>query len=194
MAASTDNKSWRPLYYPAVAERLLAPEGCERIVAAANELGFQRTSVQSGAQPGHYYDAEVRVCDAVTLHPRTHRDTYDFVAEAIKVVNNRQYRFGLVGLEPIQVMRYTVGSFFREHSDLGYQQDDAAGRKISLIVQLSPGDAYEGGELVLFGEEVMPRTQGTCCVFPSWLPHRVDKLTAGLRYTLVAWGKGPPFN
>jgi PKHD-type hydroxylase len=190
----TNETPWRPLYFPAIAERLMAKEDCERIIAAATDIGFRPTSIQGGDATGSRYDANVRVCDAVALDPKVHRDAYDFVAAAIRQVNNKQYRFGLVGLEPVQVLRYSVGSFFREHSDLGYQQDDSAGRKISLIVQLSPEDAYEGGGLVLFGEEEMPRSQGTVCIFPSWITHRVDPLTAGTRYTLVAWAKGPPFN
>jgi len=189
----TNDTQWRPLYFPAVAERLMTKEDCERIVAAADVIGFEPTSVLGGKDEGERYDAEVRICDAAVLSPETNRDVYDFVAQAIKQVNNRQYRFGLVGLEPVQVLRYSVGSFFREHSDLGYQSDRSAGRKISLIAQLSPADAYEGGRLVLFGEEVMPTSQGTVCVFPAWLPHRVDELTTGTRYALVAWAKGPPF-
>jgi PKHD-type hydroxylase len=190
----TKDPAWKPLYFPAIAERLMAPKDCENIIAAATEAGFRPTAVKGGQQPGSHYDSEIRVCDAAVLNPQVHRDAYDFVAEAIKQVNNKQYRFGLVGVEPVQVLRYSVGSFFRDHSDLGYQQDDSAGRKISLIAQLSPESAYAGGELVLFGEEQVPRSQGTVCIFPSWLVHRVERLTAGTRYTLVAWAKGPPFN
>lgn len=189
----TADSEWKPLYFPAVAERLIGKGDCERIVEAANAVGFKRTSVLGGEERGQHFDAGTRVCDAAVLSPGAHRDVYGFIAEAIKQVNNRQYRFGLVGLEPVQVLRYSVGSFFREHSDLGYQSDGTAGRKISFIAQLSPPDDYEGGSLVLFGEEVMPRSQGTVCVFPSWLPHRVETLTRGVRYTLVAWAKGPPF-
>jgi len=182
------------VYYPAVAERLLSKENCARIIAGANEAGFHASGVQSGAQSGYHYNSDARICEQASLTPEAHRDLYEFVAHAVKEVNEKQYRFVLTGLEPLQVMRYSPGSFFREHSDLGFQPDGAAGRKISLIVQLNEGDEYSGGELVLFGEEVMPRSQGTVCMFPSWLPHRVDKLTAGIRHTLVGWAKGPPFN
>lgn len=188
MTEQTKKSPWKPLYLPAIAERLLAKEQCEAVIEAANDLGFKLTSVLGGQR------LDVRRCEAVTLGPEAHSHIYDFAAAAIKTVNNEQYRFGLVGLEPIQVIRYEKGSFFREHSDLSYQHDYAAGRKISLITQLTDGDSYEGGRLVLFGEEEMPRTQGTTCVFPAWLPHRVEELTAGTRYTLVAWAKGPPFN
>jgi PKHD-type hydroxylase len=187
-----ENPQWRPLYFPAIAEKLLAKEDCERIIATAHDLGFQPATILS--TQGEQQDTGIRSCEVVNLTSKAYPDVYQFVGAAIKQVNDRQYRFGLSGLEPISVMRYTEGSFFREHSDLGYQYDQSAGRKISFVAQLSEGDAYEGGELVLFGEEVMPRTQGSAFVFPSWLPHRVDPLTAGIRYTLVGWAKGPPFS
>lgn len=194
VTSQKNGPQWRPLYAPAIAERLMTPEYCERIIAVARDRGFSPTGVSGGNERVHRYNAEQRVCDAALLTPTAHREVYDFVAQAIMAVNDKQYRFGITGMEPVQVLRYSVGSFFKEHSDLGYQYDDSAGRKISLIAQLSPEEAYEGGSLVLFGEEKMPKSQGTVCVFPSWLPHRVDELTVGTRYTLVAWAKGRPFN
>jgi PKHD-type hydroxylase len=170
----------------------MSKDNCEKVIAIGHELGFEAGSVLGTA--GSENKPEVRSCEAVALNPKQHREIYDFVAQAIRQVNNKQYRFRIEGLEPLQILRYTEGSFFREHSDLGYQYDDAAGRKISLIVQLSADDCYSGGRLVLFGDEAMPKSQGTVCIFPSWLPHRVEPLTAGVRYTLVAWAKGPPFS
>jgi PKHD-type hydroxylase len=170
----------------------MSQQDCERLIATAHEQGFEPTSVLNAA--GTHYNAEVRSCEAAGLNPTEHRQVYEFVARAIKQVNSTQYRFRIGALEPLQVLRYTEGSFFREHSDLAYQYDDSAGRKISLIAQLSPETAYSGGSLVLFGGDEMPRSQGTVCVFPSWLPHHVERLTAGVRYTLVAWAKGPPFS
>jgi predicted 2-oxoglutarate/Fe(II)-dependent dioxygenase YbiX len=192
MTETRQDAQWRPLYFPAVAERLIDKNDCERIIAAAHDLGFQEAKILN--TEGEHSDSEIRSCEAVTLTGKAHPDVYDFVAKAITQVNNKQYRFGLMGLEPISVMRYTEGSFFREHSDLGYQYDYSAGRKISFVAQLSDGDSYQGGQLILFGEEEMPRTQGSTFIFPSWLPHRVEKLTGGVRYTLVGWAKGPPFN
>jgi predicted 2-oxoglutarate/Fe(II)-dependent dioxygenase YbiX len=195
MATSPQNPDrWKPLYFPAIAERLMSPEQCDRVVALAEDIGFAPTGVFGGGEESASINVQQRVTDSAMLNPKVHREIYDFVVDAIKAVNNKQYRFGLEGLEPVQVLRYSVGSFFREHSDLGYQSNYSSGRKISLIAQLSPEDAYRGGNLVLFGEETMPRSQGTVCIFPSWLTHRVDELTEGTRYTLVAWAKGPPFN
>jgi predicted 2-oxoglutarate/Fe(II)-dependent dioxygenase YbiX len=191
---SRHQDQWKPLYFPAIAERLMSPEQCTRIITQAEEAGFVPTGVFAGEDQDGRINTEQRVTDSATLSPKAHGEVYNFVVDAIKAVNDKQYRFGLQGIEPVQVLRYSVGSFFREHTDLGYQPNHTSGRKISLIAQLSRDEDYEGGDLVLFGEEVMPRSQGTVCIFPSWMTHRVDELTKGKRYTLVAWAKGPPFN
>ena len=60
------------------------------------------------------------------------------------------------------------------------------------VVQLSDENSYEGGELV-FGNEVVARTRGGGCIFPSWTPHEVRVVTSGVRYSLVAWAVGDYF-
>jgi PKHD-type hydroxylase len=69
-------------------------------------------------------------------------------------------------------------------------------RKLSLSVQLSEPEDYEGGSLLLYnGEEPMtlPKTRGTGLFFPSYSLHEVTPVTKGIRYSLVAWFLGPRF-
>ncbi len=194
MNDQTEQEQWRPLYAPAISERLLSAEDCAGIVSAAEERGFSASGVIGGENRTGHYDPTVRNCETVMLFPNTHEKLYDLISEAFRQVNQKQYRFELTGLEPIQILRYKEGSFFREHTDLGYQYDASANRKITLIAQLSDPASYQGGELVLFGDKPISTTQGTLAIFPSWIQHRVEPLTAGTRYTLVSWALGPPFN
>ena len=194
MTEQAEHSQWKPLYVPAITERLLAKENCEKIIAAANETGFKPVRVHDGGRDDVYQiDPTIRSTGGVALDPVVHSNVYDFATQTITRVNNEQYRFGLVGIEPIQVLRYTEGCFYWEHSDMGYDYGYAARRKVTLVVQLSEGGSYEGGRLVLFGEQEAPRAQGSTFVFPSWLPHRVDEVTAGTRYSLAVWATGPPF-
>jgi PKHD-type hydroxylase len=68
-------------------------------------------------------------------------------------------------------------------------------RKLSLTLQLSPPEAYEGGGLEFFGagELSVSRLQGTLIAFPSFLHHRVTPITRGKRESLVMWWHGPAF-
>lgn len=71
-------------------------------------------------------------------------------------------------------------------------------RKVSAVVLLSPGDAYEGGDLVI--EAVpgvaaynIPRARGTVVVFNPFLIHYVTPVTDGLRRTLNVGLYGRPW-
>jgi PKHD-type hydroxylase len=69
-------------------------------------------------------------------------------------------------------------------------------RKLSLTIQLSSPEDYEGGELALkFGAKanLMPKDLGKMVVFPSYVLHEVRPVTKGTRYSLVAWVTGKPF-
>jgi PKHD-type hydroxylase len=66
-------------------------------------------------------------------------------------------------------------------------------RKISLVVQMSDPEDYEGGSLELNtgGPIVEPtKTKGSVIIFPSYLLHRVTPVTSGLRKSLVLWAGG----
>jgi hypothetical protein len=81
---------------------------------------------------------------------------------------------------------------FDWHNDYSHALPDAP-RKLTIIIQLSEGNEYEGGSLEVFGTEVraLPRRRGTIIAFPSLLFHRVTPVTSGIRKALVAWIGGP---
>ena len=71
-------------------------------------------------------------------------------------------------------------------------------RKLSMIVQLSKPENYEGGDLRfnlrgldsclddnLMGPPPEFKQQGSIVIFPSFLWHKVEPITKGIRYSLV---------
>jgi PKHD-type hydroxylase len=69
-------------------------------------------------------------------------------------------------------------------------------RKLSITIQLSDSDDYEGGNFILDRQYQQPdskdlRTKGTILVFPSPIKHKVTPVTKGIRKSLVAWVEGP---
>lgn len=104
--------------------------------------------------------------------------------------------------ESIQITKYEPRDYYDFHIDgRGSHKnidDDGMVRKISMTIQLN--DDYEGGDFQIAycerGElktEIIERSKGTIILFPSILDHRVTAVTAGTRYSLVAWFTGPPF-
>lgn len=68
-------------------------------------------------------------------------------------------------------------------------------RKLSVIVQLSNHNEYEGGNVEIIDESgkpyILPRIKGTICVFDSRSMHKVHPVTKGIRKSLVGWIEGP---
>jgi PKHD-type hydroxylase len=87
----------------------------------------------------------------------------------------------------IATYKASSGGHFAWHSDIGGGLT-AAKRKLTLVLQLSEPDAYEGGNL-----EVMPsahvaaadRARGCVTIFPSFMLHRVTPATRGVRHSLT---------
>jgi PKHD-type hydroxylase len=105
---------------------------------------------------------------------------------------NRIWGFDLVSApEEIQYTEY----YSTKSGHYGWHQDIGPGllslRKISITVQLSESDEYEGGDLEINGGEgstqVAPRGAGVVFIFPSYMMHRVTPVTKGTRRSFVLW-------
>lgn len=90
----------------------------------------------------------------------------------------------------IRFNRYEVGTEMRMHCDhiktLFYGKE----RGIPITTVLgSLNDDYEGGELVMWEDEVIPLKAGSVIVFPSnfMYPHKVNPVLSGVRYSYVSW-------
>ncbi len=107
---------------------------------------------------------------------------------------NRWYAFNLSGfIDELQYTLYEAGDGFDWHLDTGSGQTST--RKISVSVQLADESNYTDGDLEFSGCLALdaPRGRGTIIVFPSFLAHRVTRVTRGMRTSLVAWAHGPAF-
>lgn len=121
---------------------------------------------------------------------------YDKLARLVMLGNKEKWNFSLHSiLDTIQYTKYyDSGNHYDWHLDLGLGSTN--GRKVSITVQLSDPDEYEGGDFqIMRGPriETLPKTKGTVLLFPSYLLHRVTPVTKGVRKTLVLWVGGHPF-
>jgi PKHD-type hydroxylase len=118
---------------------------------------------------------------------------------------NLLWRYDLAGLGTLSIVRYDSSGHFNWHVDvLSYDRTDYAAlgdgleRKLSVTINLSTPDDYEGGDLEFLNgvgqllTQPELRERGSVVVFPSTVGHRVTPITSGVRYALVGWMVGPP--
>lgn len=125
---------------------------------------------------------------------------YARVEEIVLCLNAQFFHYDLSGLVSFQYARYdgADGGHFDWHKDYGkdYAAPDLEPRKLSLSIQLSAPENYQGGELEVRGGnqvDVAPKARGTVIAFPSYVLHRVTPTTSGARKSLVVWAVGPEF-
>ena len=118
--------------------------------------------------------------------------------------------------ELFQFTKYKLNQYYGWHCDSfikPYDNPECQNlygkiRKISVTCQLSDNSEYKGGELEFDFRNNVPNnkdfnnffkttdkmtSKGSIIVFPSFVWHRVKRVTKGSRYSLVIWNLGYPF-
>ena len=116
--------------------------------------------------------------------------------------NDKMWNFNITKLpESLQLAEYTEATsdnnmdkngHYDWHMDVG---SESSTRKLSMSIQLSDSNNYEGGNLQFMIHRSIitaPREKGAAIFFPSYLTHKVEEVTKGTRRSLVLWFHGPP--
>ena len=121
---------------------------------------------------------------------------YEKLAELATQVNKEMWNFNLHTIvDSIQYTEYYEGGgHYGWHVDIG--PGTINHRKISITVQLSAPNEYEGGDFEMWtggNFKTLPRQIGCAVMFPSFLLHRVTPVTKGTRKSLVLWVGGESY-
>jgi hypothetical protein len=85
---------------------------------------------------------------------------------------------------------YNPTSIMSEHCDHIFNLFDGTRKGIPILsVVALLNNEFEGGEFVMFEDEVIPLNVGDVMIFPSLFlyPHKVTPITSGIRYSAVSW-------
>jgi PKHD-type hydroxylase len=116
---------------------------------------------------------------------------------ALEINKEMNWDFDITGLcECIQYAEYDseYKGFYDWHMDIG--NNVTSKRKISISIQFSEPEEYEGGGLDFqVGRDIWtaPKINNCAIIFPSYFLHRVKPVTKGKRKSLVLWVSGPKF-
>ncbi len=174
-------------------EQFLTKEECD-FFHQIWDLNPNEPSTVSGSNKE---DNTLRKSRVISVDPSQEKTLWFFhkTTQLASSTNAERYGFELHGFyEPLQLATYEEGDFFDWHADFG--SGPSSNRKLSITIQLSDPNSYEGGDLeFMINKQAVkaPRNQGTAIVFPSFVLHRVTPVTKGCRRSIVGWVHGPPF-
>jgi len=87
--------------------------------------------------------------------------------------------------------KYLTSKMMAPHADHIHSIFDGQKKGIPIISMLGVlNEDYEGGEFIMFDDEVIKLKQGDLLIFPSifLFPHKVNAVTKGTRYSFISWG------
>ena len=180
-------------------KKALPKNTCENIIKTYKNKKFHKGTI--GVKDKDKKNLKTRNTDIVFIdEPWLYREIQPFTNVANR---NANWNFNLDWTEKIQFGCYRKNSHYDWHCDSTTVNKENRYRKVSTIVMLSNPSDYEGGQLKFqFRNNVDPtiedtlvdgNLQGNIIVFPSYVWHKVEPVTKGVRYSLVTWTWGPPF-
>ena len=197
-----------------ITKPLFTKEECNHITEIMGELEPIPGKVAGNYRQLDENTRKVKICAGSKFVRDYNNGEYTWIQErlykVVKDINEKIYKFDIVSFEksivplfPIQFLRYEEGDFYNEHTDMGSnmtfkskEDGKVYGRTISMSLQLSEENDYEGGHLVMVNEDeqyskITSRKQGDLILFPSPTKHAVTEVTSGKRDCLVWWVLGP---
>ena len=150
-----------------------------------DEVNFVISTLQSedfvdGKTTAGWHARLVKHNSQLSREATYHQDLKEFIRAALKRI-----------VHSILFSRYQVGMSYGSHIDNALMGgEDFLRSDVSLTLFLSEPEAYEGGELVIEGvegEQVFKLEAGSAIIYPSSTLHRVNPVTEGTRFVVVAW-------
>jgi PKHD-type hydroxylase len=163
-------------------------EECQTIINIAKDKGLIKGKTKE--------ESDVRDSKISWLYPIDGIDwVFRRVTDITLNLNERFFKFDLFGInEGFQFTNYEAPSGkYGKHVDKAVNMPV---RKLSISIQLTNSEEYDGGELYLYDGDkgnLMDKTQGTLILFPSYVLHEVMPVTKGERNSLVTWVTGKQF-
>ena len=191
-----------PGFFPICKQNLdqlmFTKEECQKIIDIASKNYADDAGIGGGDGMGTV-NKEIRDADLYGIHHTQENGwIFDKVSNIVSAVNTNHFGYDINGItHSLQLLHYKhkpeedTDGHYNWHIDSG--PGSSATRKISLSVQLSEPEDYEGGQLEVFdhgGPVIAPKEQGAVLLFPSYMPHKVHPITKGERWALVIWVHG----
>jgi PKHD-type hydroxylase len=172
---------------PIYVQKVFTKKLCEKIISCHSNW-----NERVGYVGENKINPNIRHCKTYMPSPIENMETDWIENEIVKIVfitNAKTYNFNLSGDFEFQLLRYDLGGHYKTHIDIG-THGATLKRKISFTLLLN--DSYEGGELNFDNEEKSKSNLeiGDMILFPSFLPHKVEPITSGVRWSLVGWSLG----
>ena len=174
---------------------VFTPDQCRQIIASGRAQKPQEAQVGTN-KPGGGTNTKKRVTTISWIPFQEMGHMYQDLNKFIQQANQNHFGFGDIRVtENAQFTEYPEGGFYDWHMDCDVNMEHQPPvRKISMTLLLNDPSEFEGGDLEIMAPgKYAELKQGHAICFASFLNHRVNPVTRGMRQSLVVWFGGKAF-
>lgn len=168
---------------------------CNEIINQAEKIKLQDATIKDGNNLNRKSKISWLTDD------KLNKDINDIILDHNK---KAKWNFTLKQFEPLQYTVYEKDDHYDWHID-SHSKPYTNGYVRKLSFTLCLNEDYEGGEFEISKPNPKPEkhmntkfndkfTLGTVISFPSFIWHKINPVTNGIRKVLVGWSVGPQFN
>ena len=180
--------------YVVVLENWIDEESCKQTIREMQNANWQQHTFYN-AMDGSYNtrsgskELDIAYGRGLSTQPYIMQRIWDAYKEYVTHLNFT-WVDSWQGYSEVRFNMYKETRLMAEHCDHIHTLFDGERKGIPTLTFLGMlNDDYEGGELIMWGDEKIPMAKGSAVVFPSCFlyPHRVEPVTSGTRYSCVSW-------
>jgi hypothetical protein len=169
-------------------------ELCEQTIKELNDAEWQQHTFNNYLTNEDVTKSGDKELDITFFHTTTRPKLMEGLWKGIEQYILKDYNFPWfnewAGFTSVRFNRYKETRQMANHCDHIHSMFDGEMKGIPILTCLGVlNDDYEGGEFIMFEDEVIELKQGDLMIFPSIFtyPHRVEPVTKGVRDTFVSW-------
>jgi len=170
---------------------ILNDDACAKLIATYDQEIIEKLPPVIGDGEGGI-NTNIRNVERVMLP--VYKDIGGRLAAAGLSANNQAWKFDITHANQAEFLKYPAGGRYTTHVDSFLDPTAQDCRKLTVLAFLN--DDFEGGKFYFMqgSEKVYPyQKKGTIIVFPSFIPHGVEDIISGTRYSVVCWMVGKFF-
>jgi PKHD-type hydroxylase len=178
---------------------VLSEELCDAIVLESDKLLFGEGFTGGQGEYSHY-NVNIRNTN-VSFFNKFHWIEGICLNYASFANINAGWNFDITYPQNVQYAKYFPDQHYTPHTDDFFGKNQNEMRKLSVAIQISDPNNYEGGDFIIEGPENNGefvsindfRKRGSVIVFPSVIKHGITPVIRGVRHSVVCWVVGPKF-
>jgi len=168
---------------------ILNDDACNKLIASYDKeiIEKQLPFIGDGA-----INTDIRNVERIVLP--VYKDIGGRLAAAGFAANHQAWKFDITHSNQAEFLKYPAGGRYTTHVDTFLDPTAEECRKLTVLAFLN--DDFDGGKFYFMQghKKVYPlQKKGTVIVFPSFIPHGVEDIIEGTRYSVVCWMIGPFF-